>query len=98
MARRSLKGFSVAQLQKALAKQKQAQSARPLERQRDKLSKRLATLEKKIEKLKGKAGPGPGRPKKTRRQKRKMSAAGRKAIAAAQKKRWAKIKAAKAKA
>lgn len=41
------------------------------------------------------AGRGPGRPKGGRKRKRRMSAEGRARIAAAQKARWAKIKAQK---
>jgi hypothetical protein len=56
------------------------------------LKERMARLEAELTKLTG-AGTTPA--VKTPRKKGKMSAAGRARIAAAQKKRWAKVKAAK---
>ena len=45
--------------------------------------------------VEGLVTPGSGHPKGTRKRRRKLSVEGRAAIAAAQKKRWAKIKAEK---
>jgi hypothetical protein len=56
------------------------------------LKERIARLEAELTKLTGAATASEA---KTQRRKGKMSASGRARIAAAQKKRWAKIKAAK---
>lgn len=57
------------------------------------IKERIARLEKKLASLLG--GPDTAPAGKTRKPRRKMSAAGRARIAAAAKARWAKVKAAK---
>ena len=63
--------------------------------------RRAAQIKEQVEKLQNELGKLLGSnnsaPTKAVKKKRKMSAAGRKSIAAAQKKRWAKINAARAK-
>ena len=73
----NLNNLTAAQLRKAASIQERIQS----------LQKRLAYI------LGTKPDKAPTAEKPTRRKKRKMSAAGRAAIRAAQKARWAKIKA-----
>jgi hypothetical protein len=65
-----------------------------LRKEREALSKRLASLDSLLDAVASFDGSGkrPGRPKGKRSH---MSAAGRARIAAAQRKRWAKVKAAK---
>lgn len=59
------------------------------------LKEKIAGLEKQLAAIMG--APAPSAPAKAPRKKSKMSAAGRARIVAAQKLRWAKIKAAKKK-
>ena len=59
------------------------------------LKERIEALEKKLSQLIGSATKAESAPVVTRKKKRGMSAAGRARIVAAQKARWAKIKAAK---
>lgn len=60
------------------------------------LKEKIAKLEKELAGIVGGSGPAPkAAAAKPAKKKRKMSAAGRARIAAAQKARWAKIKAAK---
>lgn len=95
MARRGLLArMSVARLEKLLASKRREAKIAPLEREREKLSRRLQKIEKKIARLKG-ASTGRGLPRK---KKREISAAGRKKMAAAQKRRRAKERAKKQKA
>lgn len=70
---------------------KQLRKAAKLQEKIEKLQKQLSTM------LPFDPGSGIPAPFKAPKQKRKMSAASRKAIADAQKKRWAKFHAAKAK-
>jgi hypothetical protein len=60
-----------------------------------KIKDRIAQLEKQLSTLLGASAPSPKVPAAKPVKKRKMSAAGRARIVAAQKARWAKIKAAK---
>ena len=61
------------------------------------IKEQIASLEGKLNRILGATAPAkaPAIPKAPRKKKRKMSAAGRAAIRAAQKARWAKVKAAK---
>ena len=61
------------------------------------LKEKIAAMEKKLSRLLGGTAPAKASvtPKAPRKKKRKMSAAGRAAIRAAQKARWAKVKAKK---
>ena len=67
------------------------------EREEERLKRRLSAATKQREIVEGKIDEilGKTAAKRKRRKKRKMSAAGRKSIAAAQRKRWAKFKAKK---
>jgi hypothetical protein len=60
-----------------------------------KIKEQLAKLEKQLSALLGEAAASPTKAVKVAKKKGKMSAAGRARIVAAQKARWAKIKAAK---
>ena len=75
-----------------------------LQKEAQKITKAKANLERQLNAIGAAvkafgstlaANPGNGRKKRGRRKGQKMSAAGRKAIAEAQRKRWAKIHAAK---
>jgi len=63
-------------------------------RQAASLKERIAALQKKLAKLAGSEGAAPAKPGRKRR---RMSAAGRARIAAAARKRWAQVRAAKKK-
>jgi len=97
MARpKSLTGLSFSQLEKLFEARKRQEKASPLIRKRDALLSSAAKLERKIARLSG-AAAGPGRPGGRRlRKKGGMSAAGRARIAAAQRRRWAKLRKGKA--
>lgn len=88
---RLLKRLSVAKLQQMLAEKRRQQKIAPLEWKRDRLLKRAAKIQKKIDRLAGKEAELPGRPRK----KRRFSASARRKIAAALRRHWANVRAKK---
>jgi hypothetical protein len=91
--KRLLARLSAEQLRDLLAAKKRIEKAEPLKRKRAKLLKAAAKLQKKIDYLLSGAAAGRSRP---RRQKRTLSAKARRAIALAQKRRWAAYRKARA--
>jgi hypothetical protein len=105
ISKKALANLSVEDLQALIAEKKKTDKVGPLLKKRDKLAKQLEKLEKKIAKMQGRSRPGrkpgrkPGRPARAAKKgKRKLSPEARAKIVAAQKRRWAKVKAQKAKA
>lgn len=86
---RLLKRLSVRQLQEALRLKRGMDKARKLERLRDKHQKEVTKLQKKIDQLMGGDNSTAAIPKRRRR---RFSAATRRKMAEAQKKRWEKAK------
>lgn len=82
---RLLKSLSVARLQALILAKKRQGKVGKLQRQRVKLARALARLDRKIARMSGER-PAPGR----RGRKRRVSAAARARMAAAQKARWEK--------
>lgn len=90
MPRRArLDRLTVAQLERLLDRKRRQAKVAPLERERDRLTMRIKKIEAKIARLKG-ASAMP-----SRRRKKKLSAAAKRRISRAQKRRWAKVRAAK---
>ena len=82
-----LKRLSLDQIRGLIKAKTRLDQTAKLEKEKARLERRIKKIEKKIAKLSGDTGPS------QKRKKGMISAAGRKRIAAAQRGRWAKIKA-----